>query len=120
MTLPENAKHPIQIKDRIEVTEKNFKEMEQLALMALRQPRIAITATISDSSSLRKEELMDLIDWDVQIYQETYRRQHSTWLDGFEFGSFARIISKLPEISNATLEAQTLVAELRDLFKEVK
>ena len=118
MTLPENAKHPIQIKDRIEVTEKNFKEMEQLALMALRQPRIAITATISDSSSFRKEELMDLIDWDVQIYQETYRRQRSNWLDGFDESSHDRITSNHFEVTRTMDVAQTIVAELREFFNE--
>ena len=117
MTLPENAKHSLQKKDRIEVTEKNFKEIEQLALMALRQPGIAITATISDSGSLRKEELMALIDWDVQIYQETYRRQRSNWLDGLDEASHDRVASNSPVIASTTDDAQTLVDELREFFK---
>ena len=120
MTLPENAKHSLQKKDRIEVTEKNFKEMEQLALMALRQPGIAITATLSDSGSLRKEELMALIDWDLQIYQETYRRQRPNWLDGLDEASHDRIASNLRVVDDTTDDAQTLVAELREFFKGEK
>ena len=120
MTLPENAKHSLQKKDRIEVTEQNFKEMEQLALMALRQPGFAITATLSDSGSLRKEELMALIDWDVEIYHETYRRQRSNWLDGLDEASHDRVASNPPVIASTTDDAQTLVAKLREFLKGEK
>jgi len=120
MTLPENAKHSLQKKDRIDITEKNFKEMEQLALMALRQPGIAITATISDSASLRKEELIALIDWDVQVYQETYRRQRSNWLEGIDEASYERTVSNLSTVNEFTDDAQTVVTELREFFKGEK
>ena len=120
MTLPENAKHSLQKKDRIEVTEKNFKEMAQLALMALRQPGIAITATLSDSGSLRKVELTALIDWDVQVYQETYRRQRSNWLDGLDEVSHDRTVSNLSTVNEFRDDAPTVVAELREFFNGEK